>query len=369
MARTSSYLFAALLAASMVFTGCEDEDNEELMGNWIQKTYNFPGNPRGGAVCFVIDNVAYVGTGANTALSTARERYRDFYTCKPDENGLGLVWSAREGETTASQSTIAPMPMEAPSRNGAVAFSINGKGYVGTGYDGENYLKDFWEYDPKANSWTKIADFPGVARRNAVAFVIDNVAYVGTGEDYEDVKLGDFYKFDGTSWTPSPGIGYPRAEACAFVHDGLGYVIGGNNSGAVDWFQCFDPKTNSWKELRRMANRTKQQFDDDYQGLACYGAVAFTLGDKGYITTGGANYAGQLTWEYDFAGDYWVQKTSFEGRSRKLGVAFVLEMKDGQQVPYVTTGTTSDVTVTGSGGSFYSDIWLFNPYECYEEID
>lgn len=367
MAKPSSYLFAAAMAATLLFTGCEDEDNEELMGNWVQSTYNFPGNPRGGAVCFVIDNVAYVGTGANTALTMARERYRDFYTCRPNSEGLGLVWSARASEAAAA--TIAPMPNEAPARNGAVAFSINGKGYVGTGYDGENFLKDFWEYDPKTNAWTRIADFPGVARRNAVAFVIDNVAYVGTGEDFEDVKLGDFYKFDGTTWKTSPGIGYARAEACALVYDGKGYVIGGNNSGAVDWFQCFDPKENAWKELRRLDNRTKQQFDDDYLNLACYGHVGFVLGDKGYITTGGGGYAGQLTWEYDFKNDYWVQRTSFEGKARKLAVSFVLKMKDGQEVPYVTTGTTSDVTVTGSGGQFFTDIWHFNPFECYEEID
>lgn len=37
-------------------------------------------------------------------------------------------------------------------RNSAVARTSDGKGYLGTGYDGKNYLNDFWEYDPTANS-------------------------------------------------------------------------------------------------------------------------------------------------------------------------------------------------------------------------
>ena len=34
---------------------------------------------------------------------------------------------------------------EGVPRSDAVAFVINGKAYVGTGYDGEDRLNDFWE--------------------------------------------------------------------------------------------------------------------------------------------------------------------------------------------------------------------------------
>ena len=54
--------------------------------------------------------------------------------------------------------------MPGTARNSAVAFTVNGKGYLGTGYDGENYLKDFWEYDPTSNQWTQQADYPGSGR-------------------------------------------------------------------------------------------------------------------------------------------------------------------------------------------------------------
>ncbi len=363
MVKPSSYLIAALLVATLAFTGCEDEDNEDLMGNWVETTYDFPGTRRGGAVCFVIDNVAYVGTGANTNKTEEKERYRDFYSCSA--NGNSLVWSARYDRTGTG---IASMPDEAPARNGAVGFALNGKGYVGTGYDGTNYLRDFWEYDPEANSWTQVADYPGDSCRYAVAFVIGDYAYVGTGEDWDDNVLNDFYRFDGTTWEAIANIGRPRSQATSFVYNGKGYVVGGKNNGAVDWYQCYNPETDEWEELRRIANRTEQMYDDDYT-LAAYGCTSFVLGTKGYITTGGAGTAGTATWEYDFEDDYWVQRTSFEGSNRKFAVSFVLTMGNGQDVPYVTTGTSSDISTTGSGGSFYSDTWLFNPYEAYEELD
>ena len=52
-------------------------------------------------------------------------------------------------------------------RNSAVAFEAGGKGYVGTGYDGTNKLKDFWEYDLKNNTGSRrliLADLPDTTR-------------------------------------------------------------------------------------------------------------------------------------------------------------------------------------------------------------
>jgi hypothetical protein len=53
------------------------------------------------------------------------------------------------------------------ARSSAVAFTAAGKGYVGTGYDGIDKLKDLYEYDPAKNIWTKKADFAGSARYDA----------------------------------------------------------------------------------------------------------------------------------------------------------------------------------------------------------
>ena len=54
-------------------------------------------------------------------------------------------------------------------RYNAVGFSIDNKGYIGTGGDGNNNeKKDFWEYNPETDTWTQKADFGGTARTNAV---------------------------------------------------------------------------------------------------------------------------------------------------------------------------------------------------------
>ena len=69
------------------------------------------------------------------------------------------------------------------ARTQAVAFSVNGKGYVGTGFNigSGGTLDDFEEYDPILDSWTSIASFPGGPRTLAVGIAIGSKGYVGTG--------------------------------------------------------------------------------------------------------------------------------------------------------------------------------------------
>ena len=82
-------------------------------------------------------------------------------------------------------------------------FSAAGKGYVGTGYDGEQRINDFWQYDPGTNTWAQKADFGGSARYGAVAFSINDIGYVGTG--YDGNYLKDFWAYD-------PGLRYLDAK-------------------------------------------------------------------------------------------------------------------------------------------------------------
>ncbi len=93
-------------------------------------------------------------------------------------------------------------------REGAVGFSIGTKGYLGTGvtpytYDGN---KDFWEYDPSTNTWTQKADFGGTARFYAVGFSIGGKGYIGTGSSgsrSNSVATKDFWEYDPVenTWT------------------------------------------------------------------------------------------------------------------------------------------------------------------------
>src|SRR5207248_754225 len=62
--------------------------------------------------------------------------------------------------------------------DGSTGFSIGGKGYLGLGV---NQSSGFWAFDPSSNLWDSIAVFPAGARADVPAFVINNKAYLGTG--------------------------------------------------------------------------------------------------------------------------------------------------------------------------------------------
>jgi len=152
------------------------------------------------AVVFTINSYAYIGTGSNVA---------------PTNNWVVFNPAAdyEKDELHAWETLLANNPSTV--RVGAIAFSINGKGYFGLGKDHNDdrtgiFLKDFWEFtpnstNPKAGSWAKKADFPGEPRANAVAFVIGSQGYVGSGDNidgnpdggsYTGQLFSDFYRYD-----------------------------------------------------------------------------------------------------------------------------------------------------------------------------
>ena len=79
------------------------------------------------------------------------------------------------------------------NRTGAVGFSIDSKGYIGTGDSGSGPLKDdFWEFDPVLNVWAQKANFGGGPREDAVGFSIGSKGYIGTGHAGSNVLKNDF---------------------------------------------------------------------------------------------------------------------------------------------------------------------------------
>ena len=139
-----------------------------------------------------------------------------------------------------------------------------------------------------------------------------------------------------------------RTEAMVFVLNNKAYVISGNSNGTAQtdlWM--FDPTvgaTGEWKEKRKIFDDSDEDYDDDY-AIARYGAVAFTLGNKGYVTCGQNGSYVTTTWEYDPIADVWKQKTGFEGSARIGAVAFTLRDRA--------------FVATGNSGS----LWFDNMYE------
>ncbi|MFN8256614.1 MAG: kelch repeat-containing protein [Bacteroidales bacterium] len=240
-------------------------------------------------------------------------------------------------------------------RNGAVGFGTESKGYIGTGYDGSEKLDDFWEYDPTSNAWLKKADFEGGARYGSVGFAIEGIGYIGTG--YDGNTLKDFWKYNPETdeWTQIVSIGgSKRRDATAFVIDNKAYVFTGVNNGSyVSDFWCYDPSAETWTEKREIENASDDDYDDEYD-ITGINAVGFSIGLMGYVATGGQGSVGNSVWEYDPLTDLWQKKTNFEGSARTEAVAFTVNNRG-----FIATGRNSSY--------YFDDIWEFKPNDTYSK--
>jgi N-acetylneuraminic acid mutarotase len=179
-------------------------------------------------------------------------------------------------------------------RTGAVAFSINGKGYLGTGNTGpvgslNDLQRDFWMFDPATNVWTQRADFAGAARSEAVGFSTGDKGYVGTGRSASGFE-SDFWEYDpvNNSWTARASFpGGARSQASGFGAAGKGYIGMGSPGSGLDFYQ-YDPKKNSWTQKAAVP--------------AGASSLCFAIGRKGYAV--GGNF-----WEYDPDRNTWAAKT------------------------------------------------------------
>ncbi|NJM24399.1 MAG: hypothetical protein HC859_01600 [Bacteroidia bacterium] len=151
-------------------------------GYWVAKK-SFPGTPRERAAAFSIDGKAYVGVGYNRDLDT--EELSDFWMYDPDANEWTQV-----------------NDFGGSARYNAISFAIGSVGYVGTGYDGDNYNSDFWSYTPATDTWTEIVSYPGDKLEEGTAFIINNTAYLCTGRN-NGLTLSAFWSFNPESggWT------------------------------------------------------------------------------------------------------------------------------------------------------------------------
>ena len=198
----------------------------------------------------------------------------------------------------------------------------------------------------KLGNWVKKADYSGDARTEAVSFVIGDTAYVGTGYgglgngSTNGQKLNDFWKYDVTkdAWTEMASLVDPndptndisRQAATAFTVGTKGYVTTGIGSDYLtrkDTWE-FDPATNSWSKKA------------DFTGLPRYYAVSFSVGGAGYVGAGGAGDGGSNYsdfYKYDASSNTWTAANPLKDK-RRQAIAFVI--KDSA---YVVTGTSNSL--------------------------
>ncbi len=232
-------------------------------------------------------------------------------------------------------------------RHEAVGFSINNKGYVGTGYaytSGNNkFYKDFWEYDQIVNTWTQKADLTGTSRMAAVGFNIGDKGYVGTGINWTTGPFDDMWEYNPTlsAWTQKSSanvVGWH--QSVAFTLNSKVYIGTGHNltNGPINnFFWEYDPGTDTWTQKA------------DFPGTGRSGATGFAINGKGYLGTGEDDVGKKKDfWEYDPATNTWTQKADFGGVAREGAVGFAIGSKG-----YVGTGNT--------GSGYKKDFWEYDP--------
>ena len=270
-------------------------------------------------------------------------------------------------------------------RGNAVSFTIGNKGYMGTGYDGDDYMNDFWEYDMDGNFWSQKASFPGTPRSSASAFAIDELGYLGIGYDGENelkanfgggarrgaVGFGinsngyigtgydgdndkkDFWKYNPTldEWEELVGFGGDkRRDATSFVINDKAYLGTGVSNGLyIDDFWEFDPQTEVWTKKKDL------DYETDYTIMRS-NAVGFALNGLGYIATGYSGGALGSIWAYNSNDDTWESVTSLEATVRQDPVSF----SNGNRA-YVLLGRT--------GSLYLDDVYEFFPDQEYDSED
>ena len=187
-----------------------------------------------------------------------------------------------------------------------------------------------WQYNQPTNTWTQKATLPGDERMNATGFAINGKGYIGLGWD-EDApgsgltEFGDWWQYDPVSdhWTQKQNFpGNKREGAAGFAIDGLGYVVSGSHyaNGHGNWGKTvwqYNPATDGWTQR------------NNFPGTGRWKAVAAnaTVGgvDVGFIC-GGDNddTADNDLWEYNPATDSWFQCQNIPGGARTEAAGFVI---------------------------------------------
>ena len=204
----------------------------DAVSNTWKQISDLPGKPRENAMGFALNGKGYLAFGVKIDCPTVNvpcsfTYLKDFWEYDPSTNKWKEVGNfedlGRNGNATSvftinnkaylwgSQKLWEFSPIDYTLKlktenatTGLVyssTFSINGKGYVGTGLGAE---KAFFEYDPAINKWSKKKDFGGEERINSIGFSLNGKGYIGGGtvtrkisqNSSQSFPINDLWEYD-----------------------------------------------------------------------------------------------------------------------------------------------------------------------------
>src|SRR5439155_2206044 len=112
-------------------------------------------------------------------------------------------------------------------------------------------------------------------------------------------------------------------------------------TGSTTNLYQYDPVLNTWT--------SKAPFPGTNRSTA----IAFAIGNKGYLGTGVKTTVLKDFWEYDALADSWTQKADFAGHARADAAGFAIDCKG-----YIAVGDTDNGSI---GSTALRDCWQYNP--------
>jgi N-acetylneuraminic acid mutarotase len=253
--------------------GSDFWEYDTLTNTWTRKA-DFPADGRHSATAYAVKGKIYSFFGFDNSQN-----------CRND------VWEYDPLTDNWTQKNLFPGIARYNGRGFVINDSLI---YIGTGTynNGNDYLHDFWMYNPSTDTWMQMQDFPGGPRMAAVSFEINGIGYYGTGLADSYTPTNDFWKYNPASdtWTQIPSFpGSPRAGLTGFVINNEGYVGSGfDNSYFYNTFYKFNPSNNTWSQIQSVPYFNNES------------GVGFTLGNKGYTGMGWDIYNEFSDfWQYD----------------------------------------------------------------------
>jgi N-acetylneuraminic acid mutarotase len=310
--RSYYFCFILIILAEMAFA---------QQGQWQQMS-DLPGNSwRHHPVTWGIGNFGYVVTGTNINNQSTS----DFFKYDAAED---------------SWEVLAPFP--GPSRGYSYGSVHNGKGYIGFGFSGSQFLNDLWRYDPETAEWEQLASCPCPGRAHPAFVFAQNKLFMGLGNNNAQGNFFDWWEYDieTNTWTERPELpSFQRHHPYYFEINDLVYV--GLGHGAIifnDWYM-YDPGDHSWTRM------------NDYPQGGRVAGTQFSYGGKGYVLSGDDEQHITLPtgefFEYDPVSDSWTELPPHPGTGRWAPGTFLIDNK-----VYFTGGLDRD-------GFLKKDLWMY----------
>ncbi len=291
---------------------------------------------------------------------------------------LSCLMAIGQGGNWQTKSSLTTNNTLIGARFGAVSFSIDGKGYYGTGslLSSNQKFKDFWSYDPITDRWTQIADLSGDARSSAFSFALSGFGYVGGGRT-SNASSDQMFKYfpSSNNWqwfTNVPkdlttATGRVGAFATSIEEAGLAYVGGGgdteyNKAASANYYKDFwefNPSDRFfWRRLTDMPKINKDAAMLGRQYVPWPGIIAREL----YVFCGdekGESYTNKV-WKFVISsnltdvGNWQVPNYVYPGGNALHPVAFKMDNNNY----YIGSGL---LTINTNNYVSSSDFYRFSP--------